>query len=199
MSEQKYLRKVETPLMYKECTLKYIDSIPNSQIDWIKAIFSKEKETEKVLFRNDQFVVVTDEFDNKNKDDLHVLALTCDPSLRSIRDLRGEKHLSLLRNIRKAGYKALEENFSLKSECVFAYINYLPSFYRFHVHFRPVSTAKKAMHLHILEDAIFALKTNSSHYRYSNLSLFLGEKRHQSLLESFQKTDCIEDGHKCDF
>lgn len=62
------------------------------------------------------------------------LSIVLDPSLRTIRDLRGE-HLPMLEQMYEQCLDAIEAEFGLKQHDVMVFANYPPSVYRLHFHF----------------------------------------------------------------
>ncbi|KAL9647001.1 hypothetical protein ABK040_013855 [Willaertia magna] len=137
---------IETYEMYKNITLQYIENIPEIENLWIDNLLSKKSEVEHLIYEDTEsdedlrFMLHPDlKFDKTDINQLYCLAFTFDSKIRSLRDLCNERHLLLLKNIRDRGSKEIEKIFGVPKEKLRIYVHYLPSFYRFHVHFNHIN------------------------------------------------------------
>mmetsp|Transcript_26015 Transcript_26015/g.42675 ORF Transcript_26015/g.42675 Transcript_26015/m.42675 type:complete len:220 (-) Transcript_26015:2234-2893(-) len=177
---QPFFRIDETKELYRSIVLPYITRIPQSRIQWVYNILSKDKEAERILFEDPDpetgFIVLPDfKWDGKTLGALYVVAIVHGRGIASIRDLTS-KHLPLLNNIRSKVYKTLSDKFGLESTKIRAFFHYHPSYYHLHVHFVHSSmntlncSAGKA---HLLEDVIENIEMKSDYYQEKTLVHFI--------------------------
>ena len=99
--------------------------------------------------------------------DLHLLAITIDPSLRCLRDLTGA-HVAMLEALQASCVKVAQEMFGVDERHVLVFANYPPSVYQLHFHvcapFRRVSSYD-AFRVHSLTTIISNLRMNGSYYQ----------------------------------
>jgi hypothetical protein len=103
----------------------------------------------------------------------HWLAVVADPSLRTLRDLRGH-HVPLLKTIYNLSCEKLFQEFGVERDQVVAYIHYPPSVYQLHIHFKyPVKTqpAHDAFRTHPLLSVINNLEVDSDYYAKSFIQI----------------------------
>lgn len=122
---------------YLNKTLKYINTIPGTSSTWINNILNGTAEKERTLYTNDKFKIHNDIKTGTDINKINGLVFYYDKSLKSVRDLN-EKHLDLLKETREQIYKIAKEKCGLDESEVMIYIHYLPSFWRFHVHFTSI-------------------------------------------------------------
>ncbi|KAF9938770.1 hypothetical protein BGZ75_002283 [Mortierella antarctica] len=145
-SRQERKMITETAKVYKSVVLPWIESQPTSRIQWVHNILQGLKETENVIFRDDDpdtgFIVSPDsKWDKRTLSSLYLLAISQRGDLRSLRDLRAE-HLPLLKNIRDKTLALVPAQFpGVASDEVRLFVHYHPSYYHFHVHITHVSAA----------------------------------------------------------
>ncbi|THU97752.1 HIT-like protein [Dendrothele bispora CBS 962.96] len=90
-SKQLSILVSETPELYKRITEPYISNFPPSRTQWVTEILSGRAEQEKILFSSPEFVILPDmKWDLHTVGSLYLVAIVRDPSLRSLRDLRGD-------------------------------------------------------------------------------------------------------------
>jgi len=83
---------------------------------WIKNILEKKVEQHKIIYEDDDFILLPDlKWDGKNLDELYCLAIVKDENIKCIRDLN-QNHLGLLDNIYNNGSKAITKTFGIKEE-----------------------------------------------------------------------------------
>jgi hypothetical protein len=102
------------------------------------------------------------------------LAIVADPSLRSIRDLRGE-HVEMLEGLYADCMQAIQKEYkSVAAEDVMVFANYPPSVYKLHFHFcapffQP--TAYDAFRMHSLRAIINNLRIHPDYYKISTFQI----------------------------
>lgn len=96
---------------------KYILNEINAKgsLQWIYNIFDKKSESEKILYEDldekNGFILVPDyAFDGKNKEELHLIALSRVKDIYCIRELNSN-YLTLLKNIYSIGVNLLTNDF----------------------------------------------------------------------------------------
>ena len=102
------------------------------------------------------------------------LAIVADPSLRSVRDLRGE-HIGMLERLYDQCVAAIQrEHKGVSAADIMVFANYPPSVYKLHFHFcapffQP--TAYDAFRMHSLSGIINNLKIHPLYYKLSSLQI----------------------------
>jgi hypothetical protein len=99
------------------------------------------------------------------------LAIISDPSIRTIRDLRG-CHVPMLESLYDQCVAVIRDEFGLVKQDIIAFANYPPSVYRLHFHFcAPFfsSGAFDAFRMHSLDTIINNLKICPDYYRLSTM------------------------------
>jgi hypothetical protein len=105
--------------------------------------------------------------------ELHWLAVVTDPTLRTVRDLRGH-HIPMLTHLYYECCKALHKETGIPSDQIIAYVHYPPSVYQLHVHFKhPISShaSYDAFRMHSLPSIINNLRINPDYYAMSHILL----------------------------
>nr|XP_056716278.1 m7GpppX diphosphatase [Euleptes europaea] len=193
---QKYLRREvyliqETGADYDTITLPFIES-QSFSIQWVYNILEKKAEADRIIYENPDptngFVLIPDlKWDQKQLDDLYLIAICHCRGIKSLRDLTAE-HLPLLRNISKEGKEAIVKHFGAAGAQLRVYLHYQPSYYHLHVHFTslgydaPGSSVERA---HLLSDVIDNLELDSRYYQKRTLTFAL--RADEPLLKKFQE------------
>ncbi len=166
----------ETYKMYLE-TIVPIIKAQESKNEWIENILQHKKEQEHVILdyhpeqveTGFQLSVNTFMWDGKNVQNLQCLAIVYDRTLKSLRDLRGDKHVQLLKSILEEGTKAIENKYGLPRQQQRVYIHYQPSFYHLHVHFTnlnaPLLNGKEVERAHLIQQVIQNLELKYDYYQ----------------------------------
>jgi len=177
--KRKFVR--ETPEMYKNISLpQYVQKIPPSKIAWVWNIIEGRNEQGSILHRGSDFVLIPDmKWDQKNISTLYCLAISAEPGLLSIRDLR-EYHVPMLKAIKKISAQAIDQKFGVPENQLRMYVHYLPTFYQLHVHINHIESyaeggcnVGKAI---LLDDIVDNLERNGNYYQEASLTIILGEK-----------------------
>ncbi|TSV15274.1 m7GpppX diphosphatase [Bagarius yarrelli] len=178
---KKYLRQEtflieETEQDYQSITLPYINS-QSFSVQWVYNILEKKAEADRIVFEDpdpqDGFVLLPDfKWDQKQVDDLYLIAIVHRRDLKSLRDLTADQ-LPLLRNIREKGLEAIMKRYSVPASKLRVMLHYQPSYYHLHVHFisldydAPGCGVERA---HLLADVIQNLQHQSVYYRKHTLT-----------------------------
>ena len=102
------------------------------------------------------------------------LAIVADPSLRSVRDLRGE-HVGMLERLYEQCVSAIQKEYKgVGEDDIMVFANYPPSVYKLHFHFcapffQP--TAYDAFRMHSLRGIINNLRIQPLYYQVSTLQI----------------------------
>nr|XP_025039677.1 m7GpppX diphosphatase isoform X1 [Pelodiscus sinensis] len=193
---QKYLRQEvylirETGEDYKNITLPFIQS-QSFSIQWVYNILEKKAEADRIIHENPDssngFILIPDfKWNQKQIDDLYLIAICHRRGIKSLRDLTSE-HLPLLRNILQEGKEAILKRFGLVGSQLRIYLHYQPSYFHLHVHFTALSydapgcSVEKA---HLLSDVIDNLELDSQYYQKRALTFAL--RADEALLKKFQE------------
>lgn len=171
-SAQRKIMVYETPEMYQQRVLPWIESFPPSRIQWVYNILDHKKEAESILFEDPDpergFIIVPDlKWDQKTTSSLYIQAIVHTRNLRSIRDLT-EDHVELLENIKREAGRVAFEKYGLTGRDdtaqgnVRCFLHYHPSYYHLHVHIlassftsHPGAVVGQA---HLLDDVVDLLK-----------------------------------------
>lgn len=90
----------ETPQVYNSIVKPYIETMKGERIQWVKNILYKGAESDRVLFKNNDYIILPDmKWDGENINSLYCCCIVYDNSISSIRDLNKDK-LSYLEKIR---------------------------------------------------------------------------------------------------
>lgn len=150
----------ETPSRYQDITKPFVEQ-DSLSLDWVFNILEGKSEVERVIYRDDHpdvgFVLVPDlKWDQKELENLYVLAIVMKRGVLSLRELRAE-HLPMLRNVLNAGKREICSKYGVESDQLRIYFHYQPSCYHLHVHFTHLqfSAPKSSVgDAHLLEDVI---------------------------------------------
>lgn len=162
----------ESPSIYRQ----YIDSFINQdrllpKYDWMVRVADGIDPL--VIYRDTSFALVPDiTWDMKSIDDLHVLAIVQDNTIRSVRDLRRE-HLPLLRRIRSVGRLIISRQYGIPIHMIEASVHYHPSYYWLHIHFTPVGINLRPGRSIFLDDIIANISIYPNYYQESTLRLYI--------------------------
>ncbi|CAM5121046.1 unnamed protein product [Natator depressus] len=193
---QKYLRQdayliCETGEDYKNITLPFIQS-QSFSIQWVYNILEKKAEADRIIHENPDssngFILIPDfKWNQKQLDDLYLIAICHRRGIKSLRDLTAE-HLPLLRNILQEGKEAILKRFGVAGSQLRIYLHYQPSYFHLHVHFialsydAPGCSVERA---HLLSDVIDNLEFDPQYYQKRTLTFAL--RADEALLKKFQE------------
>ncbi|XP_075999571.1 m7GpppX diphosphatase-like [Genypterus blacodes] len=166
----------ETKEDYQSITLPYIQT-QRLSLQWVQNILKKKAEAERIVCEDPDakvgFVLLPDiKWDQKQRDDLHLIAIVHRRGIKSLRDLTPE-HLPLLQNIYLKGKEAILEHYGLPGIWLSVYLHYQPSYYHLHVHFTAMDYEVPGCDLnriHYLTDVIQNLQSYPQFYKSRTLS-----------------------------
>ncbi|XP_053684593.1 m7GpppX diphosphatase [Sabethes cyaneus] len=179
-TQKKYLLE-ETARDYQTVTLPHIQREQLS-LEWLYNILEHRKEQDRIIFEDPSeelgFILLPDiKWDGKTLEQLYLLALVRQRSIKSLRDLN-DTHLPLLKNIQKRGIDAIKTRYGIGADQLRVYIHYQPSFYHLHVHLTylkhdpPGIQCEKS---HLLTSVIGNLELLPDYYQKATLSCVLSE------------------------
>lgn len=163
----------ETPEMY---------SCPSERPGWIDAVCSLDKEKDRNLYVSDQFIVNIDtKWDShaptstpretwKNAHfvkDLYLLAISKDPNLKTLRELRGEPGAALCDAMRTTLLDVALQVYGVPHAKLRVYFHYRPQFYRLHAHctrIENINPGCEAERAHLLSTVATNLRLCGDYY-----------------------------------
>ncbi|XP_012720154.2 m7GpppX diphosphatase [Fundulus heteroclitus] len=165
----------ETGEDYRAVTLPYVQE-QSLSLQWVYNILEKKAEADRIVYDDPDpelgFVLLPDlKWDQKQVDDLYLIAIARQKDIKSLRDLSSE-HLPLLQNIFQKGKEAVLQRYKLPASKLRVYLHYQPSYYHLHVHFTklgydaPGCGVERA---HLLSDVIQNLQSDPQFYRSRTL------------------------------
>ncbi|XP_037636973.1 m7GpppX diphosphatase [Sebastes umbrosus] len=181
----------ETGEDYQSITLPYIQK-QSFSVQWVHNILEKKAEADRIVFEDPDpkvgFVLLPDfKWDQKQVDDLYLIAIIHQRDIRSLRDLTSE-HLPLLQNVFQKGKEAVLKRYSLPASKLRVYLHYQPSYYHLHIHFTklgyevPGCGVERA---HLLADVIQNLQSDPQYYK--NRTLYFPLRTDDGLLSKFKE------------
>ncbi|XP_070769657.1 m7GpppX diphosphatase [Enoplosus armatus] len=193
---KKYLRQEsflveETGEDYQSITLPYIQE-QSFSVQWLYNILEKKAESNRVVYEDPDpdvgFVLLPDlKWDQKQIDDLYLIAITHQRGIKSLRDLTSE-HLPLLQNIFQKGKEAILQHYSLPASKLRVYLHYQPSYYHLHVHFTKLGYEAPGCGVeraHLLPDVIQNLQSEPQYYK--TRTLYFPLRADDGLLSKFKE------------
>lgn len=170
----------ETYDMYKkmvEPTIKKCDR------KWVFNILDGNDEQEKIIYQNDNFVLLPDTSWNSNKSDdlnnsynieeLYLLLIVKRKDIYSIRDLTAE-HLPLLEDMMNVT-EHIEKIYKIPACMLRTYFHYKPSTWHLHLHINNINSPKNYCYnierCHTLSNVINNLKCDSNYYKKVDLQV----------------------------
>lgn len=165
---------LETYEMYKEVTEPWIES--QSRTEWVENIINGVSESEKILFSDEDCVLLPDyKWRSMNVDELYLLCIFKNEKLRSLRDIQD---VELLKKIKSNIYRTIKERYGLDSAQVSLYFHYPPTYYRLHLHIvhnKTIEFVSAHVNLaHSLDTVIYNLTLQEDYYRRADLPVLIG-------------------------
>jgi m7GpppX diphosphatase len=171
----------ETPEAYENIVKPYIETMKGERLQWVKNILYHGAESERVLFKNNEYVLLPDmKWDGKDINTLYCCCIVYDASIASIRDLN-KFHIDYLKRTQESLLEEIPKIYAgdgLQRDNLRLYIHYQPSYYHFHIHvvnsnFLGLSNSMLAGKAILLDDVIDNLQ-------------FLGEKGYAQKVLNYQ-------------
>lgn len=114
---------------------KLLLTISPRNTNWIDNIFNGIAEQDKIIFKNDEFIIIpTSTWDIKDIQKMHLLVFYQNSNIKTIRDITRDDVPILKRGVNKA-YDIIKEKFNIDTSRIKSYAHYPPSTYRLHFHF----------------------------------------------------------------
>ncbi|XP_077387525.1 m7GpppX diphosphatase [Festucalex cinctus] len=181
----------ETADDYQSITLPFIQK-QSFSVQWVYNILEKKAESERIVFEDPDpklgFVLLPDfKWDQKQLDNLYLIAITHRRNIKSLRDLTSE-HLPLLQNILQKGKEAILQRYGLPASKLRVYLHYQPSYYHLHVHFTKLGYEAPGCGVeraHLLTDVIQNLHSDPDYYKTRTMSFSL--RADDGLLSQFKE------------
>ncbi|XP_043936747.1 m7GpppX diphosphatase [Protopterus annectens] len=175
---------------YRNITLPYIES-QSFSIQWVYNILEKKAEADRIIHENPDpengFVLIPDfKWDQKQMDDLYLIAICHRRDLKSLRDLTSD-HIPLLKNILQEGREAIQRKYNMRENQLRIYFHYQPSYYHLHVHFTALSYDAPGCSVeraHLLCDVIQNLELDPNYFKNRTLTFVV--KADDLLLQTFK-------------
>lgn len=125
----------ETPEAYEAVVKPYIETMKGDRIKWVSNILYDGAEAERVLFKNDDYIVLPDmKWDGKDLSSLYCCCIVYDDNIESVRNLNAS-HIPYLERIRTSILTELPRIYKgLNRDELRIYVHYHPSYYHFHIH-----------------------------------------------------------------
>lgn len=123
----------ETPEAYKTVVKPYIETQLGDRIQWVRNILYNGTEAERVVFKNDDYIVLPDmKWDGTTIESLYLVSIVY-REVSSIRDLTRDD-IPWLERIQESLLKEIPAKYGLARDRLRLYVHYQPSFYHFHIH-----------------------------------------------------------------
>ena len=154
--------KIFSKKIIKETYSDYINLINNydSKKDkWIYNIIDGISEQDNIIFKDNQFLLIPSYTWDKTTNNLHLLSIPFNKSIRCIRDLNST-HIELLKYMKIKSLEIIKNNFNLDETELKIFFHYEPSTYHLHIHFINV-----VEYSHSLDNVIFNLELDSDYYK----------------------------------
>ncbi len=154
----------------KETYLEYLDFIKNYDLKrdkWIYNIIDGISEQDSIIYKDNQFLLIPSYTWDKSIDNLHLLCIPLDKTLRCIRDLEFS-HIELLKDIKIKTLEVIKNNFYLDETQFKIFFHYEPSTYHLHIHFVNILNKEcnsSVEYSHDLDTVIFNLELDSNYYK----------------------------------
>jgi m7GpppX diphosphatase len=142
---------------------------------WIYDIFDGKKEQDRILYQDDDFVLIPDiKWDGKEKWELRVVAFFKDRKLHSMRDLTAD-NLELLEKVKNTGSKIINEKFKLDENQLKIFFHYRPTVWQLHMHFHCLflkHTSSSIERAHSIYSVIENLKLDTDYFKKVKIHCF---------------------------
>lgn len=143
-------------------------------IDWINNILSHEKESENILYEDDDIIFMYDfKCDKSNINNFYALMFLKNEKILSIRDLEF-KHVELLSSIRIKIENFMKTKFNIESNKLRMYFHYPPSFWYLHIHVNLFDSHQDGIQVdycHMLSNVIQNLTIDNNYYKKISMEI----------------------------
>lgn len=198
---RKYAKQVfhyilESPEVYAEHVVPYVNSMKGDRIKWVYNILFEGKESESFVYhdtdKHSGFVLLPDmKWDKISMDALYLCTIVNRTDISSIRDLRGVD-VPFLQETQRKIKKITSEKYPVNADELRVFVHYQPSYYHFHIHVVNVKhpglgdsiAAGKAI---LLDDIIGNLILVPDYYAKKSIGYLLGENHGLWQVDGFRK------------
>lgn len=164
----------ETPEYYHKVVLPNAIKMDKT---WIYAILNGIAEVDRIIYQDENFVLLKDIKWNGDKlNEIHLLALPRRKDLLSIRDLDGS-NIDLIEQIDKISRNVIESVYNLNNDRIRSYFHYYPSYWHLHVHFDTYeqSTSSDSVDFcRSLHDVVENVKIDPNYYKKITFNVIKG-------------------------
>ena len=154
----------------------YLKTLPKHDLkkdQWIYNIIDGLAEQEKILYRDQYIVIVTNYIWNGvDLDALHILTIPTDKTLRCLRSL-DLSHINLLNHCKNKTCEIIKERYNVEKDQLKMYFHYPPSVYHLHIHFSTIynnNAQSSVEYSHDLSTVIFNLGIANNYYKTAILN-----------------------------
>jgi m7GpppX diphosphatase len=147
--------------------INYLEEREPSKDVWIYNIINGIAEQDKILYRDNKCIIVPSfVWDSINPNNLHILCLPLDKSIRTIRSL-DNSHIELLLHMKRVTLYIIEHKYSLHEDQLKIYFHYDPSTYHLHIHFvnLEVESGSSVEYSHDFDSVVFNLRLCPEYYK----------------------------------
>jgi len=171
-STTKYIIITESAIDYNTKILPYINNIYTENTRWINDILRNKKEQNKIMFKNEKYIVTKDIlWDEENiPNSFYMLAIPFS-KIKTIRDLRKED-IPILKEM-KNSCNQIAKKYGINDNQLYFFFHYHPSFYHLHLHCSIINhklLSSKYLRCKMLDSVISNLEKNSFYYKNSDIS-----------------------------
>ena len=154
--------------------LEFIEKRDFTKEQWVYNILDGQSEQDKILFRNEQIVIIPCYTWSNTQDieKMHLLVFPLDKKIHSIRDLNST-HIDMLEYSKEKTLEIIKDKYGLERDLIKMYFHYSPSTYHLHIHFVQISNTdvnSSVEYSHELSSVIENLKINSDYYKLVKLN-----------------------------
>jgi m7GpppX diphosphatase len=152
---------------YEEYLIK-LQSVHHTNYKWVYNIIDGTSEQDRILYRDEQMILIpTFTWDKTDMEKFHLLAITTDKSLHTIRDLTGD-HIQHVQHMYQTSVATIEKIFGIPSSRIKAYIHYPPSAWHLHIHFCTldnVTASSSIEYSHLVDTVVSNLQLCPTYYK----------------------------------
>jgi len=169
LKEKKQL-KLESYDDYLKLDVKSFDKT------WIYNIIDHKKESNTIIFEDDNIIIIPDYKWSNDINELHILGIFKDKNLYSIRELTND-HINILQQSVDNGKNMIEKKYNINFNELLCFFHYHPSVWQLHIHFMNVSNTSTKFNsyslprAHLVSSVIENIKMNSNYYKMVKLEV----------------------------
>jgi m7GpppX diphosphatase len=134
---QKFHVVKETPEIYKNAVVPYIEKMVGDRLQWVRNILYEGAEAERVAYREEGdngFVLLPDmKWDGINIEQLYLVLIVNRKDIRSLRDLNNS-HSEYLYGLLQKVREVVPQKYGIAGDQLRLFVHYQPSYYHFHIH-----------------------------------------------------------------